>query len=155
MQNCKKSTIKNVTILFILQKSQFFVKKFQKIVIQKFSIIKFFFSIITINSTCKIEKKINRYKVIRFIWIANFYCNIKTKIRICHDFWNDYFIEKIAFFNHCIKNCIKIDKKQINSMIYDFVAIVFIFSNVWIKTSKNFYLKIFKHLFVFLIILSI
>ena len=93
------------------------------------------------------REKVNFRWFVRFVWVANFYCNIKAKIWICNNFRNNDFIEKFTFFIFYIENCIKIDKKYFNSMFCCFVEIN-IFSNVRIKTLKNFYSKN-CHQFVF------
>ena len=53
----EKSTIKNVTILFVSQKLHISIQKFQNIDNLKHSIVCLFFSNDTVNSTCEIAKK--------------------------------------------------------------------------------------------------
>ena len=134
----KKSTIKNVTILFVSHELQISTQISNNRDLETIN-RRFLFLDRYSQFNMRDREKINKHSFVDFVKNVYYIYNItKTNIRICNDFRNDHFIEKIAFLICCIKNCIKIDEEQINSMIYDFVAIVFIFSNVRIKTSRNF-----------------
>ena len=121
-----------MTTLFVSQKLQISVQKFQKIDVQKHSIVNSFFTSFIFETTCEfVEKSIVIYSFF-FAKIIDFFCNIK---KFCNKYENIFAIRFIQLFkfldcdtrNHvemhekCIrnrKNCKnfrKIDREYSNS----------------------------------------
>ena len=113
----KKSAIKDVTTLFASQKLQISVQKFQKIDVQKHSVVNSFFTSSTSEATCEfVEKSTVTYSSFSqksstfFATSRNFVTNTKISLRLVSFNCSSFSIATFEITSKCTKSASEIAK---------------------------------------------